>query len=357
MARPIRITPLRVTAVALSALVVALAAGKVMGDQTLVRLTPEQSRAMSLKTTVAVAATDTPLASLPATVTPALNGRVVAAVPFAAVVVRVDVLEGQAVGAGQPLAVLFSQDALKVSAELAQANAEVRMTEAAARRTRTLASEGIIAEARSEEASTRAEQARIMANERGRLLASAGGAGRRAGEYVLKAPIAGRVSQLNLQPGSGVEAMAPGAVIDRDDRLWVEARLPADIAGQVEIGSIVEVAGARGRVVAVGSAIDPRTRSVVMRAELASGADVVPGEATMITVTRRSSPDAVAVPRVSLIQINGRDTVFVRRANGYLPMAVTVEGRSDAQAVVTGLNPGDEVVTSGVSQLKTASEG
>ena len=117
----------------MSALVVALAAGKVMGDQTLVRLTPEQSRAMSLKTTVAVAATDTPLASLPATVTPALNGRVVAAVPFAAVVVRVDVLEGQAVGAGQPLAVLFSQDALKVSAELAQANAEVRMTEAAAR--------------------------------------------------------------------------------------------------------------------------------------------------------------------------------------------------------------------------------
>lgn len=49
--------------------------------------------------------------------------------------------------------------------------------------------------------------------------------------------------------------------------------------------------------------------------------------------------------------------MFVRRANGYLPVAVTVEGRSDAQAVVTGLNPGDEVVTSGVSQLKTASEG
>jgi len=357
VARSIRITPIHVAAVALSALVVALGAGKVMGDQALVKLTSEQSRGIGLKTAVVTATADTPLASLPATVTPALNGRVVAAAPFAATVVRVDVLEGQTVAAGQALAVLFSQDALKVSAELAQAQAEVRMTEAAARRARTLANEGIIAQARSEEASTRAEQARIMAQERGRLLASAGGAGRRAGEYLLKAPIAGRVSQLNLQPGNGVEAMASAAVIDRDDRLWVEARLPAAVARQVAVGSAVEVAGARGRVVAVGSAIDPRTRSVVMRAELSSGADVVPGEATMVTVTRRSDPGAVALPRSSLIQINGKDTVFVRRANGYLPVAVTVEGRSEAEAVVTGLKPGDEVVTSGVSQLKTALEG
>jgi len=357
VARPIHITPIHVAAVALSALVVAFGAGKVMGDQSLVKLTSEQSRNMGLKTAVVAATTDTPLASLPATVTPALNGRVVAAAPFAAMVVRVDVLEGQVVAAGQALAVLFSQDALKVSAELAQAQAEVRMTAATARRTRTLANEGIISEARSEEASTRAEQARIMADERGRLLASAGGAGRRAGEYVLKAPIAGRVSQLNLQPGGGLEAMAPAAVIDRDDRLWVEARLPAAIASQVEVGSAVMVAGARGRVVAVGSAVDPRTRSVVMRAELAGGADVVPGEATMVTVTRRSAPDAVALPRSSVIQINGKDTVFVRRANGYLPVTVMVEGRSDAEAVVTGLKPGDAVVTSGVSQLKTALKG
>ncbi len=356
MIRPIRITPLNTTVVALSTLALIVGAGKVIGGQALVKLTPEQARSMDIRTALAAAATDTPLATLPATVTPALNGRVVAAVPFAAIVVRVDVLEGQTVGAGQPLALLFSQDALKVSAELSQANAEVRLTEAAAARAQILAREGLIAEARSEEARTRAEQARILANERGRLLASAGGSGRRAGEYVLKAPIAGRVSQLNLQTGSGVEAMASGAVIDRDDRLWVEARLPADIAGQVEIGSVVEVAGARGRVIAVGSAIDPRTRSVVMRAEISGPVNQIPGEAVMITVTRRSSPDAVALPRSSVIRIGDRDTVFVRRAGGYLPVVVTVEGRSNDRVVVSGLRSSDEVAISGVGQLKTASE-
>lgn len=308
---------------------------------------------MGLRTAVASPVSEAPVATLSATASPAMNGRMVAAAPFAGTVLRVDVLEGQSVRAGQALAVVFSQDALRVGAELAQAEAELRAADSAARRTRTLAAEGIIAGARAEEAGARAAHARAMVNEKRRLLSASGGGGR-AGEYVLRAPIAGRVSQLNLQPGAGVEAMAAAVVIDRSDRTWLEARLPAALAGKVSVGASVEAEGRRGRVVAVGSAIDARTRSVVLRAELPAGTDVIPGRAVWMTVSAKAPPGAVSVPRSAVVAVDGRDTVFARGASGYQPVPVTVVGQSRTTAVVTGLRAGAAVATAGVSQLKAA---
>lgn len=316
-------------------------------------LSPTQERSMGLQASIAVAVTQAPVATLPATAAPPLNGRVVAAAPFAGVVVRVEVLEGQTVRPGQPLAVIYSQDALRVSSELAQARAEAAAAASAARRTRQLAQEGIIAGARAEEAQARAAQAQAMVNERHRLLANAGG-GASQGEYVLRSPIGGRVSQLNLQPGGGLEAMSPAAVIDRDDRLWVEARLPADLIGKVRIGSPVEIDGRPGKVIAAGSAIDPRTRSAVLRAELSGGSGLAPGRSTTITLMGPVPTGAVAVPRGSLVRVEGRDAVFVKTLNGYRVQSVQVHGVSARTAAITGVKPGGLVASAGVSQLKSA---
>ncbi|WP_293458454.1 efflux RND transporter periplasmic adaptor subunit [Phenylobacterium sp.] len=319
-----------------------------------VPLTAAQARNMGLRTATATAATEAALATLPGVTTPPLNGRVIVSAPFAGTVVQVDVLEGQAVKAGQRLAVVYSQDALRVSSALVAAQAEARTAEAAARRARTLANEGIIAGARAEEAEARAAQARAMASENSRLLAGAGGGTGKAGEYALRAPISGHISQLSLQPGGGVEAMAPAIVVDRDDRLWVEARLPAALIGQVKVGAGVEVGGVRGRVVAAGTAIDPRTRSAVLRAELPPGTGLAPGRAVQLTVMGSAPAGSVAVPRSSLTRLDGRDAVFVRASDGYRPQIVTVQGVSRTLAVVTGLAPGAVVASAGVSQLKAA---
>lgn len=319
-----------------------------------IKLTPAQERSMGLRTAIVTTATQAPLATLPGTATPPLNGRVVASAPFAGTVVRVDVLEGQTVKAGQRLAVLFSQDALRVGSELAQARAEAGAANAAARRAGILAQEGIIAGARAEEARARAAQGQALVNEKQRLLASAGGSTGRPGEYALRAPIAGRVSQLNLQPGGGLEAMASAVVIDRDDRLWVEARLPAALIGRVLVGAPVEVEGQQGRVIAAGSAIDPRTRSSVLRAELPRGSSLVPGRATTITVMGPAAPGAVVTPRTSLVRLDGADAVFVKTLDGFRTQQVKVHGLSSTQAVVTGLKPGAIVASAGVSQLKAA---
>lgn len=318
------------------------------------KLAPAQERAMGLAFAQAAPATQAPLASLAASVTPPMNGRKIVAAPFAGMVMEVHVLEGQSVKAGAPLATLFSRDALAVSSELAQARAELNAAAAAARRTRTLAQEGIVAGARAEEAEARAAQARAMVNERQRLMSVAGGSGARPGEYVLRAPIAGKVAQLDLQPGGALEAMAMAAVIDRDDRLWLEARLPPALMGQVVVGAPVRVGQAEGKVIAVGSSIDPRTRSVVLRAEIGTGSGLVPGRTTNMTVMGKAPAGAVGAPKSALTQLGGRDVVFVRGPQGYVAQPVTVIGAAGDRAVLTGLSAGTRVVTSGVIQLKSA---
>lgn len=322
----------------------ALAAGPIA-------LSAAQEKAMGVTLTNARPVSGAPLAAVPATVTPPLNDRRVIAAPFAGTVLRVHVLEGQAVRAGTPLVTLFSREALAVSSELAQNQAELGVAEAAARRTRQLASEGVIAGARAEEAEARAAQARAMVGERRRLLAGAGG---RSGEYVLRAPIEGRVASLGVQPGAGLEAMAPAVVIDRADRLWIEARVSPAIAQKTKIGHPVRVGAANGRVVAVGTSMDPRTRSLTLRAELDAAAGLVPGQTVTAILMSPAPAGAQTIPRAALVRDVAGARVFVKTAAGYQSQAVTVVGAAGSEAVVTGLPAGARVAATGAAQLKSA---
>ena len=75
-----------------------------------------QEKAVGIRLATAVAAEATPIATVPASVSPPMNGRRIVASPFAGTVIQVNVLEGQSVKAGAALAVLFSRDALTVVA-------------------------------------------------------------------------------------------------------------------------------------------------------------------------------------------------------------------------------------------------
>lgn len=313
-------------------------------------LNPAQEAAMGVVLATAKPASSAPLAAAPATVTPPLNGRRVVSSPFAGTVSQVHVLEGQTVKGGAPLVTLFSRDVLTISSELAQSQAELRVADAAARRTQILASEGVIAGARAEEAQARAAQARALVNERRRLLSGGGG----SGEYVLRAPVAGRVAVLHAQPGGGLEAMAPAVTLDRADKLWIEARISPAIARKLQVGYGVRVGATSGRVVALGASIDPKTRSLPLRAELDGVADLAPGQAVSVILLARAPAGAQSIPRSALLQAPDGAKVFVKTGSGYQAHPVAVVGVAGAEAVVTGLPTGARVAAAGAAQLKSA---
>lgn len=133
--------------------------------------------------------------------------------------------------------------------------------------------------------------------------------------------------------------------------LLERADLRADIAAEVRL------VGASGqtwaaRLVRVGNALDPRTRTVPVTVEVAdpyAGANppdrlaLVPNMYVEVVLTGPEGAPQIAIPDPA-VQAGG--IVHLRDAEGRLALrAVTVAFRQDGQAIVSdGLAPGDEVV-------------
>ncbi len=162
------------------------------------------------------------------------------------------------------------------------------------------------------------------------------------------------MAAVTAQPGGGLEAMAPAVTLDRADRLWVEARVSPEVARRLKVGYPVRVGDITGRIVALGASIDPKTRSLPLRAELATAAGLAPGQTVTVTVLSPAPSGAQTIPRGALAQDSAGARVFVKTAAGYEARAVTVLGAAGVEAVVTGLAPGARIAASGASQLKSA---
>ncbi len=338
----------------------------------LLRVDPRHAAALGIADAPAAAAGDVPIASIPATIQPPANARVAVAATFPGVVMRTLVVEGDAVRRGQPLAVIASRDVLTLGADLARAQARLGYARANAARLAQLSREGIIAGARADEAGAAATEARVDAGEKARLLRMANADGGN-GTYTLRAPIAGRVTSAAIQAGNPVDGTTAPFVIDAADRYEVVGQLPERLVGTVRTGMRATLEGIAapapasppvaaasaapaslsGRIVAVGTTIDPATRSASLKAEIPPAPGVVAGRATSLAVYGPAPAGAVTLPASALASVDGRDVVFVAAPGGYAIRRVTTGGTADGRVVLLGgVRPGERVVIHGTSALK-----
>jgi len=320
-------------------------------------LSAEQKTNLGIETVVARTTAERPIATLPALVGPARDSRIAVVAPFPGTVTEVLALEGQAVAKGANLGTVFSRDLLSVQSQLTQVQAELSVAAAAAERTRLLANEGVIAGARAQEADARASALRAQAEEQRHLLSTAQPDKSRAGSYVLIAPAAGRIARIDIEPGTAVGAMASAMIIDKADKLWLEAQLPADLIGEVKPGAAAVVGNIRGKVIATGMTVDPKTRSVVLRAEFAAASGFNSGSAVNMTLFAPAPDEALSIPSAALVRIQAKDTVFVATPNGFQNLSINVLGKNAETAVISGtIKPGQRVAVAGLSELKVLVE-
>ena len=313
----------------------------------------QRAAQMGIRLTPAVAAQTTPLATIPAIIQPPANARVAVAATVPGVVTRTLVVEGDQVKAGQALAVISSREVVTMGAELTRANARLGVAQANAARLTQLSQEGVVAGARADEANALAAEARADVSEKTRALRMVNGRGE-AGSYTLTAPIAGRVTTAAIQAGNPVDGASAPYVIDAADRYEVVGQIPERLMGLVRPGMPVRLSpDIEGRIVAVGTTLDPATRSATVKAQIPARPGVVAGRATTILVSGPASQGAVAVPEAAVTEIEGRAVVFVTAPGGYAIRPVTRAGTSDGQVIVSaGLKAGEQVVTTGASALK-----
>ena len=348
-------TPRKIAALAVGLSLLAAGVQAAQVRVPLARLTAAQQKALGVRTSPLRSARMRPLASLPATFTPPPNGRAAVSAPFAGTVERVAVVEGQPVTGGQVLATVFSREALTASADAAQASAEAMVAAQAQRRTSLLVTEGIVAGARGEEAQARLTSARALLAAKSLSVRAA--SADLHGRYLLRAPLSGRVAHVGVQAGQGLDAMALAFLVDRTDRIQVMADLPATLAGRIQVGDQAVVEGAVGRVVSVGSAIDPKTRSIPLLAEIPPRPAFIPGRLTRVELSDRQEAGVQTVDRSAVIRVGGKDVVLVQKAKGFAPTPVKVIGYAgDQVSLRTGLADGSQVAVSGLSEMKSLLE-
>lgn len=335
------------------------AAGQGDGDAATApdRLSAQQLRRLGIETVSAEAATDVPLGTVSATISLPPDAQVAVTAPFDGAIIRLHVIQGQQVSAGQALATVKSREPLQYGAELARAQARLGLAEASAARTRQLVDEGIVAGARADEMNAAIRVARTDVAENARILRQAGASP--TGKVTLRAPISGRVAAMTAQVGGPVMATSAPFVIESSTAFTLDLQLPERLAGQVRPGMRVAVPSTgtmpelSGSILSVGSSLDPATRSIIAKARIDGTPPLVAGKSVMVVIHHDSAQPGVSVPSRAITTIDGRPHVLMQTGKGFAPRAVRVAGQSADRTILSaGLKPGDKVAVSGLSELK-----
>jgi cobalt-zinc-cadmium efflux system membrane fusion protein len=293
-------------------------------------------------------ADDTALLEAPARVLPSPDAVGSIAPPLTARIVRVRVKPGQRVAANEPLVDVLMPELLHAAGDLA--GEEIKVAAYSKRRAQleALRGEGLarlaeLAEVDSQLATARADAQAARATLRAAGMSDAQAAALLSGDGVssLKAPFRGLVTTLDAYPGQVREPSgAPLAIIVGTGDGRVEARLPS---APSDGGAFAFVSG--------GEAVPLELVSISPRYEPADGTrlawfSAVDGGALPIGATGRvrqhADPSWRVVPARAVLE-GPSPRVRVRRGSGAALVEVRVIARSGAEAIVSGLDPAEQV--------------
>jgi cobalt-zinc-cadmium efflux system membrane fusion protein len=175
----------------------------------------------------------------------------------------------------------------------------------------------------------------------------------------------GTVLERNVAPGQSVLEHLTAFRIANLDHLWVELRVFERSVRRIRQGDAVELQPfgntadiISGRVAHVGALIDPATRSADVRVEVENrDRKLRAGEAVkaIIRASGEAIEGATLVPSKAITFIDGKPAVFVVDSPVSVRRVSVELGDADGtqQQVLAGLSPGQEVITTGVFDLKS----
>lgn len=255
------------------------------------------------------------------------------ATPVEANLDRLVAPNGTRVTAGAVIATLRPSATSRL--DLARAQNDATTTAAALARARRLRSDGLASDAEVEAAASAAHTAAL----------TQASLAQRAGQLVLRAPIAGLVQALSTRPG---ELLPAGTVVARviaDGRLRVRFGIDPALARRARAGMPIAVARANGdgaiatQVASVDLVVDAATRQAALIAQLPDGASASPGEALKATLVIGDGAMVPTIPYAALLDDGGQSYVFV-----------IAKGLAHRRNVTAGPAAGDNVpITAGIA--------
>lgn len=296
--------------------------------------------------------------SLTARVVVPWSGQAFATTWLEGVVRELRARQGQAVEAGEVLAVVESLPLLALRQQLAQTRIELALAEENVRRVRALGEVVVPGrELLSLEALRDERRSAVRTFERKvELVAPIGTA-----TVAVRAPIAGFVDAVDVVLGQHVEPREHLFHVQDLGEVWLELEVPEGLAGRIERGQAVRASfpaapgrAFEGEVDFVEATVDPALH--VRRAYVPlqnSGGALLPEMFGAAELVLGRSDDAFVLPAEAVVTDGAERYVFLQEEEGvYRKKAVVVGRRQGASVeVLDGVYPGDVVVTQGNHQL------
>lgn len=273
------------------------------------------------------------------------------------IVSRINFDSGKAVQKGD---ILVELDTSQERAQLASLEAQRDLAKVNYGRMEQLVKEGVISRMEYDQAT--AQQKQTAANV-GEIQAT-------IQRKTIRAPFSGVLGIRKINLGQYLSAGSAIVQLQALNPIYVNFGLPQQALGQVRVGRSLRVTSEdlvgkvfTGRVTALDSVVDQSTRNVQVQATLANPeGKLQPGMFVQVDVVLGASRQVVPLPASAISYAPYGDSVYVitelkdgkgQTYRGVRQQFVKLEGsRGDQVAVVSGLNPGEEVVTSGVFKLR-----
>lgn len=279
------------------------------------------------------------------------NESVIVSAQVTETVSRVHFDDGQVVAKGDVLVELTSREE---AAQLDEVRANLGEAERQYERAAEMSRNGTLSEAQLDLRKTARDAARARLEElRARMR-----------DRLIRAPFAGVLGMRSVSPGT---LMQPGDMITTLDDIGVikiDFAVPERFLSVLSIGLVVRSTTAaypdrvfEGTVRAIGTRVDPDTRSVRVRAELPNpGHDLRPGMLVAVELTANRET-RLAIPEEAIVPIGERRFVFVVNPEKRVDRIELTTGRREngLVEVIAGLEGDESVVLEGGSMLRPGS--
>lgn len=270
---------------------------------------------------------------------------------------------GALVKQGQRLFLLASGNVAQgnIESQYREAKANFEKAEADYKRVQPLLADKIISQKDHLEIKNRYDQALIQFETLNRNYAEGGQA--------VQSPMSGFIKQISVRSGEYVEAGQALAVITKDLSLQLQAEVPARYATRLPFiseanfrtlydNTVYSTKELNGQLLSYGKTLGGNSSLLPVYFSLTNNGSLIPGQAVEVYLKSRPIENALILPLSALIEEQGNFFVYAQVAGESFDKREVETGAQDGVSVqiISGLNPGERIVTKGAYLVKLATQ-
>jgi membrane fusion protein, heavy metal efflux system len=182
------------------------------------------------------------------------------------------------------------------------------------------------------------------------------------------APITGVITDQQVTNAAGVQGLSstnPFTISDLSD-VWIICDVYENDLSSVRLGDTADVRlnaypdhVVTGTISNIGAVLDPNIRTAKVRIQVHNPGNMRPGMFVTATFRGQKKESHAAIPATAILHLHDRDWVYLPAGGDKFKRLAIVAGESlpnNMQEVISGLQPGDQVVTNALVLQNTVEQ-